>query len=102
MKMTLIKPVITEKATKMADKENVYSFVVDMASNKIEVRKAVEAMFNVTVKAVNTSVIPAKKKNRSTKRAVLRGARSAYKKAYVTLAQGETIDIYGAVEEDQA
>ncbi len=102
MKMILVKPVITEKATKMADKANVYSFVVDMAANKIEVRQAVEQMFNVTVKAVNTTVVPAKKKNRSTKRAVLRGARSAYKKAFVSLAQGETIDIYGAVEEDEA
>ncbi len=100
MRMTIQKPVVTEKATKLADKRNVYSFVVDMASNKIEIRKAVEQMFNVTVKDVNTSIIPAKKKQRSTKRNVLRGASPSYKKAYVTLAPGETIDIYGASEEE--
>ena len=100
MRMILIKPVITEKATKMADKQNVYSFVVDKASNKIEIRKAVEAMYNITVQSVNTTTIPAKAKNRSTKRAVLKGFRPSYKKAYVTLAPGETIDVYGAADEE--
>jgi large subunit ribosomal protein L23 len=99
MRLTLVKPVITEKATKMADKRNVFTFVVDKSANKIEIRKAVEAMFNVSVIDVNTCVVPAKAKNRSTKTTVLRGFRSSYKKAFVTLPQGETIDIYGAPEE---
>jgi large subunit ribosomal protein L23 len=101
MRMILVKPVITEKATKMADKRNVYSFVVDKTANKIEIRKAVETMFNVSVEAVNTCIVPAKAKSRSTKKSVTKGFRAAYKKAFVTLPQGETIDIYGAPEEEE-
>ena len=99
--MILIKPVLTEKATQLADKRNVYSFVVDKAANKIEISKAVAAMYNVAVEDVNTCVMPAKAKNRSTKRAVLKGRRPSYKKAFVKLAMGETIDIFGPAEGEE-
>lgn len=99
-KQILIKPVITEKATKLADKRNTYAFVVNRDANKIEIRKAVEKMFNVSVESVNTAVIPGKPKSRSTKTAVVRGTKSAYKKAFVTLPAGETIDIFGPSEEN--
>lgn len=98
-KQILIKPVITEKATKLADKRYTYAFVVGKDANKIEVRNAVEQMFNVTVERVNTMVMPGKPKSRSTKTAVVRGTKSSYKKAYVTLTPGETIDIFGGNEE---
>ena len=96
----LIKPVITEKATKLADKRNTYVFVVSKEANKIEIGKAVEKMFNVSVEKVNTAVMPGKPKSRSTKTAIVRGTKSSYKKAYVTLTQGETIDLFGPTEEN--
>ena len=98
-KQILIKPVITEKATKLADKRNTYAFVVARDSNKIEIRSAVEKMFNVTVDSVNTAVMPGKPKTRNTKTAIVKGVKSAYKKAFVTLTPGETIDIFGGIEE---
>jgi large subunit ribosomal protein L23 len=97
-KQILIKPVITEKATKLADKRNCYAFIVHKEANKIEIRKAVEKMFNVSVDKVNTAIIPGKPKSRSTKTAIVRGTKSAYKKAFVTLTPGETIDIFGPSE----
>ncbi len=98
-KQILIKPVVTEKASKLADKRNQYAFVVNKEANKIEIRTAVEKKFNVNVEAVNTCVMPGKPKSRSTKTAVVRGTKSSYKKAIVTLTQGETIDIFGGTEE---
>lgn len=97
-KQILIRPVVTEKATKLADKRNTYAFVVNKEVNKIEIRNAVEKMFNVSVDSVNTAVMPGKPKSRNTKTAIIRGAKSSYKKAYVTLAPGETIDIFGSEE----
>jgi large subunit ribosomal protein L23 len=95
VKQILIKPVITEKSTKMADKRNTYAFVVNRNANKIEIRKAVEKMFNVSVENVNTAVIPGKPKSRNTKTTVVKGTKSAYKKAFVTLPPGESIDVFG-------
>ena len=99
VKQILIKPVITEKSTKMSDKNNVYTFIVAKSANKIEVRKAVEDMFNVSVANVNTAVMPGKPKSRSTKTTIVRGTKSSYKKAFVTLTPGETINIFGNTEE---
>ena len=98
-KQILIKPVITEKATRLADKRNTYAFVVNKEVNKIEIRNAVEKMFNVSVDSVNTAVMPGKPKSRNTKTAIIRGTKSSYKKAYVTLTPGETIDLFGGTEE---
>lgn len=100
-KQILIKPIITEKATKLADKRNVYAFVVNRDCNKIEVKNAVEKMFNVSVERVNTAVIPGKPKARNTKTTIVRGTKPAYKKAYVLLQQGDRIDIFGAVSEEE-
>ena len=98
-KQILIKPVFTEKATQLADKRNTYAFVVNKGVNKIEIRNAVEQMFNVTVDSVNTMVMPGKPKSRSTKTAIVRGTKSSYKKAYVTLTPGETIDLFGGIDD---
>jgi large subunit ribosomal protein L23 len=97
-KQILIKPVVTEKSTRLSDKRGTYVFVVNREANKIEVKTAVEKMFNVSVKNVNTAVMPGKPKSRSTKTAVVKGTKSAYKKAFVTLEPGETIDIFGGEE----
>jgi large subunit ribosomal protein L23 len=97
-KQILLKPIITEKSTKLADKRNTYAFVVDREANKIEIRAAVEKMFNVNVDSVNTAVMPGKPKSRNTKTAIVKGMKSSYKKAYVTLTPGESIDIFGSTE----
>lgn len=94
-KQILIKPVITEKADNLSEKRNQYTFVVSKSANKIEIGKAVADMYNVEVKSVNTMVMPAKTKNRNTRRGIIRGRVSSYKKAIVTLADGETINFFG-------
>jgi large subunit ribosomal protein L23 len=98
-KQILIRPIITEKSTKLADKSSTYTFVVNKKANKIEIRSAVENMFNVNVERVNTAIMPGKPKSRSTKTTIVRGTKSSYKKAYVTLTAGETIDLFGNTEE---
>jgi large subunit ribosomal protein L23 len=93
----LIKPVITEKAEILAEDKNKYTFVVQKAANKIQIKKAIEAMYNVNVVSVNTSRMPAKIKVRGTRSGYQIGAISSYKKAVVSVEEGEMIDIYGNV-----
>lgn len=93
----LVKPLITEKATAISEKTGRYSFVVDKNANKLEIKKAVEAMYGVTVEAVNTMVAPGKKKSRNTKSKVVIGNTGRYKKAVVTLQSGNTIDFYSNI-----
>lgn len=92
----LKKPVINEKFAKL-NQQGVYGFIVDKDANKIEIKKAVETMFGVNVDSVNTMVSIGKVKNRSTKTRFITGRKSSYKKAIVTLAKGETIDIYASI-----
>jgi large subunit ribosomal protein L23 len=95
----IIKPIISEKAEKLSGKLNQYTFLVDKAANKLEIAKAFRAMFpDVTVNAVNTMVNPGKVKVRNTRAGVTRGRISSYKKAVVTLSEGDTLDIYGSEE----
>jgi len=93
----IIKPIVTEKMTKLGDKLNRYGFRVQKTANKIEVKQAVETMYDVTVTDVNTFIVPAKKKSRFTKSGVISGKTSAYKKAIVTLKDGEKIDFYSNI-----
>ena len=93
-KNILVRPIITEKSDKQMAK-SVYTFVVNKTANKLEVAKAVEAMFNVSVASVNTAVIPGKFKTRSTRSGMVKGIKPGYKKAFVLLQEGETIDIFG-------
>ena len=92
-KKVLIKPIISEKAENLSGKHGHYSFVVNKAANKIEIKKAVEAMYSVNVSSVNTMVMPRKSKMRNTKSGVLRGSISSYKKAIVKLANGEELSL---------
>ena len=92
----LKKPVINEKFAKL-NQQGVYGFIVDKDANKIEIKKAVETMFGVNVDSVNTMISIGKNKNRSTKTRFITGRKSSYKKAIVTLAKGETIDIYASI-----
>lgn len=93
----LIKPILSEKINKQTEKLNRYAFVVGRKANKLEIKKAVEAFYGVQVQNVNTTVMPGKAKSRNTKAGVVSGRKPAKKKAYVTVAEGETIDIYGTV-----
>ena len=93
----LIRPLIYEKLNNLNQKLNKVGFVVDKDANKIEIKSAVEKMYGVTVKSVDTAVIPGKAKVRYTRKGMTRGMKSSYKKAYVTLAKGETIDFYANV-----
>ena len=95
----LIKPIISEKSEKLTTKVNQYTFVVDKKANKLEIKKAVESMFTTNVVAVNTVVMPAKLKSTNTRSGVVKRRKTAYKKAYVTLAEGEELDVYGSSEE---
>lgn len=96
-KKILVRPVISEKAEKLSETKGQYTFVVERRVNKIEIRKAVEAMYNVSVESVNTLVMPAKTKSRNTKAGMIKGRVSSFKKAVVTLAKGEEINLYGEV-----
>lgn len=93
----IIKPVLTEKMTDLGEKLNRYAFKVDRRANKIEIRKAVEDMYGVVVTNVNTINYMGKNKRRSTKTAILEGRQNHYKKAIVTLKEGDTIDFYSNI-----
>jgi large subunit ribosomal protein L23 len=93
----LIKPILTEKANLQQTKLHKYSFKVDKRANKLEIKKAIEGFYGVSVTAVNTAVAPAKNKSRNTKAGLIQGFKSSYKKAMVTVAAGETIDLYGGI-----
>ncbi len=101
MKQIIIKPIISEKSDKLASKSNQYTFIVDKTTNKIEIGKAVEAYYNVTVEGVNTAIMPSKAKSRMTKKAVVKGRVSSYKKAIVTLAAGDTIEVFGSAGQEE-
>ena len=96
-KQILIKPVITEKADALAENSNKYTFVVNRKANKIEIKKAVTDLYNVEVAKVNTMIMPGKAKTRNTRTAIIHGRTSGFKKAIVTLAEGETINFFGDI-----
>ena len=93
----LLKPIVTEKMTKDGDKFNRYGFVVDRSANKIQIRKAVEELYGVTVESVNTIRYGGKVKTRNPKSGLLVGKTAAIKKAVVTLAEGNKIDFYSNI-----
>jgi|SRR6187402_1234992 large subunit ribosomal protein L23 len=90
----LIKPVLTEKANALQEKRNTYAFRVARKANKLEIKKAVETFYSVTVAEVRTTVVPSKAKARNTKSGIISGRKPGYKKAYVVVAEGESIDLY--------
>ena len=95
--MSILKqPLVTEKVSALNEKGK-YGFIVDADANKVEIKKAVEKQYGVNVEKVNTMNVMGKKKTRYTKTGILSGRRPSYKKAVVTLAQGEVIDFYSNV-----
>ena len=94
----IIKPIVTEKQTAITEKfPNRYGFRVSPDANKLEIKKAVEVMYGVNVKSVNTMNYAGKKKSRYTKSGIINGKTSAFKKAIVTLKEGETIDFFSNI-----
>ena len=92
-----IEPIVTEKATKLTDKLNRYTFRVSPEANKYQIKTLVEKLYGVKVKDVNTAVVRGKNKSRWTKSGLLKGSTSAYKKAFITVADGENIDFYSNI-----
>lgn len=92
----LRRPLVTEKVSALNEKGK-YGFIVDSEANKVEIKNAVEKMYGVNVKSVNTIKVLGKFKSRFTKAGVLSGRKPSYKKAIVTLAEGEIIDFYSNV-----
>lgn len=93
----LKKPLLTEKVTLLTEKLNRYAFKVDHRANKIQIKGAIEAMYGVNVEAVNTMKYVGKLKSRNTKAGVVTGRPGKYKKAIITLKDGETIDFYSNI-----
>ncbi|WKK58014.1 MULTISPECIES: 50S ribosomal protein L23 [unclassified Sphingobacterium] len=91
------KPILTEKASLLTEKLNRYAFKVDHRANKIQIKQAVEQMFGVSVVAVNTAVVAGKSKSRYTKAGFVSGRSPKYKKAIITVKDGETIDFYSTL-----
>lgn len=91
------KPVITEKMTAISEKLNQFAFIVDKNANKYQIKDAVEELYGVKVVSVNTMNYEGKKKSRYTKSGVVTGRRAAFKKAIVTLKEGDTIDFFSNI-----
>ncbi|HJW18708.1 MAG TPA: 50S ribosomal protein L23 [Flavisolibacter sp.] len=93
----LIKPILTEKANSQQESLRRYAFKVARKANKLEIKKAIEEFYGVSVVDVNTAVVPGKNKTRYTKKGFTKGQKPAYKKAMVTVAEGENIDLYSNI-----
>jgi len=111
----IIKPMVTEKMTRLTDKTSVektvkvkgesrqkpalikYGFIVTPEATKPQIKKEIEELYNVKVLAVNTSRYAGKRSSRYTRAGLIKGHKSAYKKVYVTLKEGDTIDFYSNI-----
>ncbi len=94
----ILRPLVTEKMTKTTEKRpNIYGFIVSPAANKLQIKQEVEQLYNVTVVDVNTMRYSGKRTSRYTKAGLVKGHKSAFKKAIVTLKEGDTIDFYSNI-----
>ena len=93
----LIKPIVTEKITAQGEKFNRYGFIVEKTANKLQIRDAIEELYEVKVVDVNTMRYGGKLKSRFTRSGVTKGKTNSYKKAVVTVAEGEVIDFYSNI-----
>jgi large subunit ribosomal protein L23 len=89
-----IKPIVTEKANLLSEKLNCFTFAVSPNANKFQIKDMVEKLYNVRVEKVNIANYAGKRKQRYTKSGLLKGSTAAFKKAYVKVAEGQTIDYY--------
>ena len=92
-----ITPIVTEKANAIIEKTNRFSFKVSPEANKFQIKDAIEKLYEVKVVSVSTMNYDGKKKQRYTKAGLIRGKQAAFKKAVVTVAEGQTIDFYSNI-----
>ncbi|MEQ1734244.1 MAG: 50S ribosomal protein L23 [Bacteroidia bacterium] len=97
MEGIILKPIVTEKYTKLATTLNQYGFIVTKNANKVEIKKTIEKMYGVTVDSVNTQNYRGKFKSRYTRSGIASGFAKKNRKAIVTLKKGETIDFYSNI-----
>jgi len=90
----IVKPIVTEKVTKNSELLNQFGFIVNVKANKIQIKKAVEAAYGVTVVRVNTMNVRPDRTTKYTKSGLISGKTNAVKKAIVQVPEGETIDFY--------
>ena len=111
----IIKPLVTEKMTKITDKSSVervikvkgqerkkpaltkFGFLVRPEADKAQIKKEVESLYNVTVLDVNTCIYAGKRSSRYTRAGLIKGQKTSFKKAVVTLKEGDTIDFYSNI-----
>lgn len=94
----IIKPIVTEKQTAITEKkENRVGFRVSPDANKLQIKAAIEALYEVNVVRVNTMNYGGKRKSRYTKSGVISGKEAAFKKAIVTLKEGQKIDFFSNI-----
>jgi large subunit ribosomal protein L23 len=93
----IVRPVVTEKMNAQAEGLKKYGFIVNKKANKVQIKKAVENLYGVTVESVNTMFYAGKRKSRFTKTGYVAGRRNAYKKAVITLREGDIIDFYSNI-----
>ncbi len=93
----LQKPILTEKASLLTEKTNRFTFKVNAKANKLQIKQAIEQMYGVNIVSLNTMVVVGKTKTRNTKSGLVSGRSPKYKKAIVTLKDGETIDYYANI-----
>ena len=97
MRNVLVRPLITEKMNDLTENQVKYGFIVNVNANKIEIAKAIKSKFNVDVIAVNTIKNKGKTKSQFTKKGRFEGKTATFKKAIITLKEGQTIDMFGEV-----
>ena len=90
----LKRPILTEKMLKLQDVKRQYAFEVDKKSSKIEIKRAIQDKFDVTVEHVNVMMVKGKSKRLNTRRGITRGKRADWKKVIVTLREGDSIDFF--------
>ncbi len=94
----IVKPLVTEKMTNITDKQpNRYGFIVRPEADKLQIKKEVESLYNVNVVDVNTILYNGKRSSRYTRAGLVQGKKNAFKKAIVTLKEGQTIDFYSNI-----
>ncbi len=93
----ILKPIVTEKMNEQGEKLNRYGFIVDRNANKIQIREAIEELYNVTVESINTMRYGGKAKSRYTRGGIITGKTNAYKKAIVSLVEGDAIDFFSNI-----
>ncbi len=93
----LIRPIVTEKMERLSEKLNQYGFMVEKDANKLQIKKAVEELYGVTVDSINTIRYSGKLKSRYTRSGFLSGRANNFKKAIITLKEGEKIDFYSNI-----